>query len=203
MNVVSVGQATAFLLDGAVGIIPTDTVYGIVAKATNEEAVNRLYDIKHREQKPGTLIAANIKQLMDLGVQERYLLHAEKWWPGSLSIILSVDERFAYLHQGKGSLPIRVVPDGPVKTMLEQTGPLVTSSANTPGEKPADSADEAYRYFKELVDFYVDGGDRSGQPPSTIARMTDSGFEIIRQGAVVIPSFAISKPSTSHADKLN
>lgn len=197
MNVVSIGQAAASLLDGGVGIIPTDTVYGIVAQATDEAATDRLYALKHREHKPGTIIAADIQQLIDLGVDEQYLHRAERWWPGPLSIILPVGERFAYLHQGIGSLPIRLVPAGPVHTILEQTGPLITSSANMPGESPANTVDEAYGSFKDSVDFYVDDGDRSGRPPSTIVRMADDGFEIIRQGAVIIPLSAISKSDST------
>ncbi len=46
---------------GAVGILPTDTVYGLVARATDKEAVSRLYSLKGRDKKPGTIIAGNIE----------------------------------------------------------------------------------------------------------------------------------------------
>ena len=57
----------------AMGVIPTDTVYGVVARAADEAAVARLYKLKHRDSKPGTVIAANIDQLVELGVKRRYL----------------------------------------------------------------------------------------------------------------------------------
>ena len=46
---------------GAIGVIPTDTVYGVVARAADGKAVARLYELKKRDDKPGTLIAADIR----------------------------------------------------------------------------------------------------------------------------------------------
>ena len=56
---------------GAVAVIPTDTVYGIVARANDQQAVAGLYQLNHREHKPGTLIAATIDQLGELGIKRR------------------------------------------------------------------------------------------------------------------------------------
>src|SRR6185503_2405406 len=68
MKIVSLEQAGELLCGGAVGVLPTDTVYGLVTLATDEVAVARFYALKSREQKPGTLIAANTEQLLALGV---------------------------------------------------------------------------------------------------------------------------------------
>lgn len=180
-------QATKALLAGAVGVLPTDTVYGVVARAADREAVARLYALKHREHKPGTVIAATIEQLVALGADEGHLRLVEKWWPGSLSIETPLGPELAYLHQSTGRQGFRVVADERVRRILEKTGPLVTSSANLPGEPPANTVAEAQAYFNDKVDFYVDGGDRSGRPPSTLVRVTGDGLEVIRPGAVAIP----------------
>jgi L-threonylcarbamoyladenylate synthase len=193
MNVQSEAQAIAALLAGGVGIISTDTLYGIVARAADKQAVARLYALKHREHKPGTVIAASVQQLIDLGVDEQSLRRVEQWWPAALSIETYLGPELSYLHQNTGRQGFRVVADERVRRILEQTGPLLTSSANQPGEEPATTISEAYNYFGNDVDFYVDEGDRSNMPPSTIARITDSGIEIIRQGAVVIPEEALGK----------
>ena len=66
------------LQSGAVGIMPTDTVYGLVCQAASEASVARLYALKARENKPGTLIAANLQQLIDLGLKARYLKAVEQ-----------------------------------------------------------------------------------------------------------------------------
>jgi L-threonylcarbamoyladenylate synthase len=186
-RILSYNQASQVLINGGVGIIPTDTLYGIVACAANKKAVERMYSLKQRDHKPGTIIAANAKQLIDLGVDKNHLNKAKQWWPGSLSVETPLGDSLSYLHQNTGRQGIRIVADETVRQLLEQTGPLVTSSANRPGEAPANTVEEAYQYFGDSVDFYVDGGNRFGCQPSTIVRIANDGLEMIRQGVVIIP----------------
>ncbi len=169
---------------GAVGVIPTDTVYGVVASARNPEAVERLYKLKSRENKPGTIIAASIDQLVELGIKRRYLKAVEQFWPGSVSV--EIPHHLDYLHQSTGRQAFRIPDDKELLELLEQTGPLQTTSANLPGEPPATTAAEAKKYFGDSVDFYVDGGDLSGRKPSTIIKVVDDAIEVIREGAVKI-----------------
>lgn len=185
MNIVSVSHAAALLQSGAVGIMPTDTVYGLLTIASGPASVKRFYSLKQREQKPGTLIAANTKQLLALGVDQDEINKVEKWWPNPLSAVLSVHGS-DYLHQGVGTLAMRVVANNEIRTLLEQTGPLITSSANQPGEPPATTIQEAISYFGDSVDFYVDGGEIKGALPSTIVRPTGNGIEILRQGSITL-----------------
>ena len=169
---------------GTVGVIPTDTVYGIVARAADEEAVARLYAIKHREGKPGTVIAASLEQLEELGLKHRYLKAVEQYWPGALSVVSPCGFDLNYLHQGKLSLAVRIPDNTDIQALLKQTGPLLTSSANHPGEPTSTNVDQAKKYFGNEVDFYVDGGDLSANQPSTIIRIVDDAVEVLRQGAV-------------------
>jgi L-threonylcarbamoyladenylate synthase len=173
------------LLGGKIGVMPTDTVYGIVAAAADPAAAARLYQAKHREGKPGTIIAADAQQLIDLGINPEQLAVVAHHWPNPLSVVLSDQPGLEYLDQGKQSLAVRI-PSGPaIHELLLQTGPLLTSSANQPGEPPAASIAEAHAYFGDTVDFYVDGGPITETLPSTIIRLNpDSTIEILRQGAV-------------------
>ncbi len=186
-KITGVSRAITLIQEGKVGIMPTDTVYGLVASAHDQQAVERLYTLKSREKKPGTLIAASTDQLRELGVPDSLLALTVNLWPNPLSIILPVGEDFAYLHQGVGTIAIRVVDDATTSRILQQTGPLLTSSANQPGEPGSITINQAWNYFKDSVDFYVDDGDRSGRSPSTIIRLLDDGeVEVIREGAVKI-----------------
>lgn len=175
------------LQNGAVGVLPTDTIYGIVARAEDPQAVDRLNRIKHREHKSGTIIAANINQLYDLGIDERQLQGAATLWPASLSVQVPVADDLDYLARGTGTVAVRIPESQAIRMLLEQTGPLFTSSANLPGQPPASNLAEAQGYFNDDVDFYVDGGTIAGANPSTIIRFTDDGrIEILRQGAVQV-----------------
>ena len=171
----------------AIGIIPTDTVYGLVARAADSEAVARLYQLKSRDKKPGTVIAASIEQLEQLGLKHRYLKAVEQFWPGAVSVVIPVsDPQLAYLHQGKLSLAVRIPNDAKLQKLLQQTGPLLTSSANPTSQPVSTNIEQAKAYFGDQVDFYEDGGDLSNRQPSTVIRIVDDAIEVLRPGAVKI-----------------
>jgi tRNA threonylcarbamoyl adenosine modification protein (Sua5/YciO/YrdC/YwlC family) len=174
---------------GAVGVIPTDTVYGLVARAADQAAVERLYRLKARSDsgKPGTLIAANLQQLEDLGLKHRYLKAVEQFWPGAVSVIIpAANPQLRYLHQGKMSLAVRIPDDEALQKVLAETGPLLSSSANPTGQPTATTLEQAKDYFGDQPDFYVDGGDLSDRQPSTVIRIIDDAIEVLRAGAVKI-----------------
>jgi L-threonylcarbamoyladenylate synthase len=179
--------AQKLLRPGAVGAIPTDTVYGIVARAADQTAVARLYRVKGREGKPGTVIAANIGQLEDLGLKHRYLKAVEQFWPGAVSVIIpATASELTYLHQGKMGLAVRIPDNDKLQGLLKETGPLLTTSANYPDEPTATTITQAKKYFGDKVDFYVDGGDLFRNQPSTVIRIVDDAIEVLRSGAVNI-----------------
>ena len=179
--------ADQLLNPGTIGVIPTDTVYGLVARAADQDAAARLYKLKGRTDKPGTLIAANLQQLEDLGLKHRYLKAVEQFWPGAVSVIIPCSNPdLAYLHQGKMSLAVRLPANPKLQKLLEQTGPLITTSANHPGQPVSDTIEQAKVIFAGQVDFYEDGGDLSGREPSTVIRIVDDAIEVLRPGAVKI-----------------
>jgi L-threonylcarbamoyladenylate synthase len=182
-------QVIDLLMNGSVGVMPTDTVYGLVARAHDKQAVAKLYALKNREHKPGTIIAASVEQLRELGVSQAHLDKVKQWWPNSLSVETPLSADLNYLHQETGRQGLRVVADKNLQAILLKTGPLLTSSANHPGKPGAANVQDAWNYFGDRVDFYVDGGDLSDRAPSTIIKITDDGaIEVIRDGAVKIDS---------------
>jgi L-threonylcarbamoyladenylate synthase len=179
--------AKALLQPRAVIVLPTDTVYGLVARAVDKPAVERLYRLKDRVNKPGTVIAANIEQLVSLGITRRYLKAVEQYWPGPVSVIIPVSNpKLNYLTSGAYGLAIRLPDAKPLLALLKQTGPLMTTSANLPGQPVAVTIDQAKAYFHNQVDAYIDGGPLIGRRPSTIIRVVDDAIEVVRQGAMDI-----------------
>jgi L-threonylcarbamoyladenylate synthase len=185
LNALSDNSLVDLLNSGAVGILPTDTVYGLVCRAADAEAVTRLYALKSRDHKPGTVIAARTDQLVELGIKARYLKAVEQFWPNPISI--EIPNQVNYLNQDTGRQAFRIVraPEE-LLTLLDQTGPLLTSSANQPGEPTANTIAEAQTYFADTIDFYVDGGDLSDQKPSTLIRIVDDAIEVLREGGMQI-----------------
>lgn len=179
-------KVLSLLRSGAVGVLPTDTVYGLACQATNKTAVAKLYALKNRENKPGTVIAADVNQLIELGVKPRYLKAVESYWPNPISVEIPLDDNLRELHNGKYTAAFRIPKDVGLCEFLKHTGPLLTTSANYPGEPIAVCIEQALAYFNGNVDFYVDGGDLSDRKPSTVIRIVDDAIEVLREGAIKV-----------------
>lgn len=177
-------EVVAILKNGGVGIIPTDTVYGIVGLLFNQAAVERIYDVKDRpSDKPvGTILVGEVTQI-DNCIKPADLLAAEVFWPGPVSVVLPVGKNLSYAHRGWDSLPFRIPDEPSLRALLMQTGPLASSSANLAGRSTAINMQDALGYFRENVDFYVDGGDLSGRKPSRIIKLVNGQVEEIRGNA--------------------
>jgi L-threonylcarbamoyladenylate synthase len=174
------------LLNGGIGVLLTDTVYGLVGSARNPETARRVIDVKGRKYKPGTLVAANVTQLIDIGIKRESIQAAEKFWPGAVSVVLPTEEGLEYLDIGMKSLAVRIPSKSELLNLLETVGPLLTTSANRPNEPMVTSIEEAQEIFGNRLNFYVDGGSLSMPTASTIIRIENDQIELLRSGAVVI-----------------
>lgn len=177
--------------NGAVGVIPTDTLYGIVASIYHKNAIERLYKLRMRnENKACIVIAADITQITDTAAwQPLHWQITEQYWPGPVSIVLpTTDKTPDYLHHGQQTPPYRVPDFKELRKLLTVAGPIIAPSANIQGLPPAKNLQQAQEYFGDLVDFYVDGGTLSGQP-STLIKVNNGKVHVLRQGSVVINDF--------------
>lgn len=173
------------LKNGEVGILPTDTVYGIVASALLPKVVERVYRLrKRRPDKPLIILISSLDQLklFNIQLEEKIENFLEKIWPNPVSVILPCpDKKFLYLHRGTKTLAFRVPAKDSLRKLLEKTGPLIAPSANLEGEKPAETIEEAKKYFGDDVSFYLDQG-KLISPPSTLITIENNQVKILRQG---------------------
>ncbi|TSC87600.1 MAG: tRNA threonylcarbamoyladenosine biosynthesis protein [Microgenomates group bacterium Gr01-1014_7] len=173
-------EITKSLKAGKIGVIPTDTIYGIVGSALNPQTIEKIYRLKKRSKsKPFIILISALSDLKQFNVklskqQKKFL---EKIWPNPVSVVLS-------------GLAFRMPKDKWLISLLKRVGPLVGPSANFAGEKPAENIEQAKRYFKDNVDFYceaarssyIDGG-KIKSKSSTIIELNRSGkFKVLRQG---------------------
>ncbi len=182
-----VDKIVDLLKAGKVGVMPTDTIYGIVGSALIPDAVEEIYTLRKREKdKPFIILISSIDELkkFDVSLTKEQRDFLEKNWPNPLSVVLVVSsERFNYLHRGKNSLAFRMPKDQKLLELLKQTGPLVAPSANLAGVKPAEIVEEAKRYFGDQLSFSVDGGKLKSKP-STIVQLLEDGTKIVlREGS--------------------
>lgn len=163
---------------GEVGVIPTDTLYGLVGSALDPDAVSRIYELKRRNpDKPLIVLIADVEDVERFGVVLSAELREqlERYWPGPYSIVLpTIDDTFSYLDRGTRTIAFRLPDDEELRDLLRQTGPLVAPSANVEGDAPARTISHARAYFGSDAAFYVDGGEIDREP-STVMVLDESG----------------------------
>jgi L-threonylcarbamoyladenylate synthase len=160
---------------GAVGVLLTDTLYGLVARADNEAAVERIYDLKGRDpSKPPISLIADVSQLYD-PLPDEIDPTIGSLWPGKNTVILPSPSAPPWLVRGSHGASYRLPDNVHLQQLLKQTGPIIAPSANPEGKPPARSIGEAQAYFGDNVDFYVDGGVAFTDKPSNLFSMTDDG----------------------------
>jgi L-threonylcarbamoyladenylate synthase len=172
------------LVRGGVGVIPTDTIYGIVGSALDKKTVERIYKLRKRNaKKPFIILIPSVSALGKFGVKlnKYHKAFLNEAWPGPISVVLSVaGKKYAYLHRGKNSLAFRIPASPQLQALLKKTGPLVAPSANWEGKKPAETIQEAQRFFGPNVEFYMDSG-RVKSNPSALIDFTGKAPIVLRK----------------------
>jgi L-threonylcarbamoyladenylate synthase len=171
------------LQNGGIGIMPTDTIYGLVGQPFNPKIVERIYEIKKRPvDKPFVILISGFGDLKKFNVvmDKKTKKKLREIWPNPVTVILNVKDS-EHLTRGKESLAFRFPKDQKIQDILKKTGPLIATSPNISDQKPAETIEEARRYFGNKVDFYYDEGKISAEP-STIIRFEGESMEVLRQG---------------------
>lgn len=176
-------EIAAALTAGKVLLLPTDTIYGLHAAATNAEAVGRIAEIKGREEtKPFIVLASSIEQFASLGVsvEPRLLEALSSLWPAPLTAILPLRAPLA-ASRGASSLAIRIPALRWLRDLIAETGPLVSTSANRSGEPPIDTPAALAHDLQTQLDGIADKGRVHGQP-SAILDLTLPEPRFLREG---------------------
>lgn len=186
MTAEDIERAVRALDEGAVVLIPTDTVYGIAARPDRPPALAKIFEVKGRPRdKPLPVLAASADDLQGIAMLDRRALRlAARFWPGPLTIVVCRAAGFTADLGGAptGTLGVRV-PDCPTAlALLRAAGPLAVTSANRSGEPPAATVDEAHRALGHSIAVSVNAGPRNGVP-STIVSLAGTP-RVLRRGSL-------------------
>jgi len=173
--------------NGAVVVFPTDTVYGIGCDPSNEAAVNRIFDIKGRDEKKALPLLVygieDARKVVALGKNGELL--AQKYWPGALTIIAPLiggSELSPSMLAGSKTLGVRVPTGRCITLLLSKCRYLVGTSANISGKKSPVSAQEIIDSGLEGFQILLDGGRVEKGIESTIVDVTSG--RVVREGAI-------------------
>jgi L-threonylcarbamoyladenylate synthase len=176
-------------LDAAgIVIFPTETVYGLAARADMLGAVERIYEVKDRPTAhplPVMVYEKNAVYDLAIGLDERFERLAEYFWPGPLTMVVTKNMVIdTTVTGGLRSVAIRIPSHEVPRALLHALPlPLAVTSANLSGEEPFDD-EQLIEYFSDSVDAII-LGDTGWYPlPSTVIDLTAPIPTITRQGAV-------------------
>jgi len=188
------------LARGRLVAFPTETVYGVAARADHPEAIARLRELKSREG--GKAFTVHIASREDIrnfvdpvpGLVNRFV---RKGWPGPLTLIINVpDPLTTPISRNRSDLTVNAIyydnsvglrcPDDVIATgMLRAAGgPVVAASANLAGNPPPTTGAEVRRDLDGRIDLLIDAGRTKYAKPSTIVRINAPSYELVREGVL-------------------
>lgn len=169
-------------------VIPTDTVYGIASDAFSAAGVRKLLAAKGRGREfPPPVLIGRHDTLLGIAdrVDTEIMALTKRFWPGPLTIICHAQPFLDWdLGETHGTVAVRMPDEPHALELLQRTGPLAVSSANTHGNPAATTAQSAEDMLGDAVDIYLDGGATPDAGASTIVDMTAAPPRIVREGPI-------------------
>ncbi len=185
----SLQQAIDILESGGVIGIPTDTVYGIAANALDEDAVDKVFSLKGREDtSPIPVLVGEVEDLLKYAreVPEGAIALAEAFWPGQLTIVVTKSDIIpTVVSGGLDTVGLRIADHPVPRELVSALGtPITATSANISGTEALSSARSVFEQLGSRLDMVFDGGELPASKPSTVVDATVNPPRILREGAV-------------------
>ncbi|MCJ8191989.1 L-threonylcarbamoyladenylate synthase [Sphingomicrobium aestuariivivum] len=198
-NAAGIDRACTILAQGAPVAVPTETVYGLAADATDALAVARIYKAKGRPD-----FNPLITHVFDLEAAEKLAVFndearelAEMYWPGPLTLVLPRREEAGIADVVTAGLPtiaIRVPAHPVMRALLHRYGkPLAAPSANASGRISPTQAAHVAASLAGRIRLILDGGPCEQGIESTIIAATGDGLRLLRRGPIHVPEAAEAK----------
>lgn len=182
-----VKEAVEVIQTGSLVVFPTDTLYGLGADALNEEAINRVYEVKGRDfTRPLLIFIGKKEQLQSLVTfipppAQRLI---EAFWPGPLTLVLHSSSVLPPLLLGGSSrVGIRLPASSLIRQIVLEAGaPITGTSANPSGRPTPSTAQEIQKELGGAVDLILDGGPCISERGSTLLDVTSIPPLLLREG---------------------
>lgn len=183
-------SAANHLKNAQVIIFPTDTVMGIGCSIHSEKAIDRVYQIKGRDQNQPTHVLVNSLQMAQQYGEFSYLAAklAQTFWPGPLTIIVPLKagqiDNLKKIANNRTTLGFRWPSQPDLVTIISEVGyPILGPSANKRGEPAPTSLQTIDKDILSLVDYTIDSV-AGGQLPSTVVEIENNSIKVIREGPI-------------------
>ena len=188
----AIARAAQLVVAGEPVAMPTETVYGLAADATNAAAVARIYAAKGRPSfNPLIVHVADLAAAQAIGhFDEAALALARAHWPGPLTLVVPLRDNAgiaALVTAGLSTIALRVPAHRAMQALLRATNkPLAAPSANASGKISATRAEHVAASLGERVALIIDGGPCERGLESTIVAATGGPLRLLRRGPIEI-----------------
>jgi len=191
----SLPQIAETVQGGRVIAFRTDTFYGLGADPFNTSAVQRIKELKSREENKPILIVISDRGQVDRFIENpsaTFNLLANEFWPGPLTLIgRACPELPNEIPAGTGTVGLRLPDDDKVRELVRACGGALTAtSANPANQPPSQTAQDVSNYFPNGIDLIVDGGPARINRPSTVVDATGVEPKLIREGVIAWDTLA-------------
>ena len=197
-----VHRAVQALAEGQLVALPTETVYGVAASATNPGAVERLAAAKGRDG--ATPFALAVKSADDAedyapGWNRVARRLARRCWPGPVTLVVEANQEEGLVRQlpqnvrdyicPQGTIGLRAPANRVIQDVLRMlAGPIALTSVNKHGEPPATTAEECVSALGDDLAMVLDDGPARYGQASSVVKLNNDGFEVLREGVVGKPT---------------
>lgn len=171
---------TTALQNGDIAVVRTDTIYGIIALADTQLAVEKVFTAKRRNlSKQCIVLVSDPSHIPGYG---EHVLRVSSAHTQPTSVIVPATTQPEWLLRGGDTIAYRITRDPFLRSVIEAVGPVIAPSANPEGLPPARTIIEAKNYFKDKVDCYIDGGEVPKTTPASqiIEILEDGATRVIR-----------------------
>ncbi|MEZ7884479.1 MAG: L-threonylcarbamoyladenylate synthase [Bacteroidales bacterium] len=199
-----INKASEIIRGGGLVAFPTETVYGLGANALDSNAVAKIFEAKERPTfDPLIVHIAKIEDISRLSIQKSTYINvlAENFWPGPLTIVLEKSGLVPDLvTSGLNTVGIRM-PDNPIALeLINKSGcPIAAPSANKFGRISPTKAEHVHKQLP-FLECILDGGGTKIGIESTVIRLHDDGFQILRNGFITESDLIKHVPKSNKTD---
>lgn len=189
--------------NGGAVVLPTETVYGLFAQALNEEAVNRVYQLKQRPRdKAMNLNVSKLNDIYFFSQNPPYYLEKlyNRFMPGPLTIILKANKNVPFwVNSGLDTVGFRLPKHEQTLRLIAETGPLIGPSANVSGQESGKEFTKLLSQFSEKLEGIADDEALTGID-STILDLSGPKARILRQGSISREEIQAAVPEIEFED---
>ncbi len=184
-------KAGKIIQNNGIVIFPAKCLYGVAANASDETAVESVFQLKHRPMNNPILVLIPDKAMVsDLAthVPKTALKLMDAFWPGNLTLVFEAQSHISKrLTAGTGKIGIRLPVHPVARALIKSVGvPITGTSANLSGQKSCHNINQLDSSIIDSADLVLDAGILKGGTGSSIADVTTPDLTLLRQGEVTI-----------------